>query len=120
MYLTYARPWTHSGQPAVEILHVVADQRTMVERIAARLLRGMPARPDPGEFPMDFTACTICRSIFSCSGPSSCSTATWSRSSSTSMPCGSCRPRMPLAQEALGLARGHLESLEEVVSAQVE
>jgi hypothetical protein len=120
-YLTYARPWIHPGdEDALETLQlIVRDQQQMMERITETIL-DMEAQPDPGRFPLEFTAThdlsldfllrraveyqrTDVESIERCVEALRLVPAV-----------------LPLAQEALGLARGHLESLEALVTSKVE
>ncbi|MFV2066330.1 MAG: hypothetical protein ACC645_05070 [Pirellulales bacterium] len=117
MYLAQAAPWTRaSDAPAAEaVQHLVADQKALIERIGKAILQqgGCPA---DGEFPMDFTDMhdlslsyligvaidyqkADIRAIEQCVG--------------ALRTAGSA---CPLAEEALGQAKGHLESLEELVN----
>ena len=114
MYLSYARPWTHQGdEKAVEALkQIVADQQQLAGRIADVILEKGPI--DLGEYPMGFTTCTTWRSTI-------WSASWWSARRSRS-PLERLVPELQddrvaaaLGEEALGTARGHLETLEELV-----
>ena len=56
-YLEAARPWSRrDDEQAQEVLaKIVADQRTLAERVA-RAIVAHGGRPDPGCFPIEFTA----------------------------------------------------------------
>lgn len=115
-YLQYAAPWLHQGdERASAVLQLVsADQQRLAERIADYLLAHF-GRVDSGEFPMEFTSMhdlsldylmqhltdyqrTVIRRLEQCAQALSADSAA-----------------QALAQEALGAAKGHLESIEEVV-----
>jgi hypothetical protein len=116
MYLVDARPWTHSGHHrAVEVLeHVVADQRAMVERIAAMLLQS-DIRPGPVRFPMDFTCLNDLSLDFAVREAIRCQLVDIASIARCVDALHDASAASTLAQEALGLAKGHLQALEELV-----
>ncbi len=115
MYLGYAKPYALRGdEQARETLnHIVADQKAMVERIGEMIL-DMDAQMHEGEFPMEFTGYhdltydyLVQRMI--------------DRQKIDIALIEQCADRLntnplakALADEALGLAKGHLENLEEL------
>ena len=117
MYITEARPWVGPGEErAVEVLqHIEADQSAMTGRIAATI-QAAGGTPDLGQFPIEFTDAhdlaldyllrasvthqqADIRSIEACIDQLSLSPAS-----------------RAVAEEALGQAKGHLQSLTELVS----
>jgi len=116
-YITDARPWIGPGEEReVEVLqHIVADQQAMAQRIAAVILAA-GGSPDMGQFPVEFTDAhdlsldylmrtavayqqADIRSIQVCIDQLTLSPAS-----------------RALAEEALGQAKGHMQSLTELVS----
>ena len=115
MFLTYAAPWTAKhDQKAIETLRfLVEDQKRLAGRIADYMLERR-WRMDPGEFPLEFTGLHDVSLEY-----------LWPklieaqrRDISVVQGCIAALASDPfaraLAEEALGSARGHLESLEEV------
>ncbi len=115
MYLGYAKPYSLRGdeQSRETLNHIVADQKAMVERIGEMLLE-MNAQTYEGEFPMEFTGYhdlsyeyLVRRMI--------------DRQKIDIALIQQCADRLntaplakALADEALGMAKGHLENLEEL------
>jgi len=114
-YLTYAQPWTRArDQKAGETLeHIVADQREMAERIAEMIVE-LGGNTQRGAFPMRYTdlhdldveyllgdLVETQRQMIDVIGQCAAELGT------------AAMPRA-LAEEALGNARAHLESLEEL------
>jgi len=114
-YLTYAHPWTRSGdQQAVETLrHIVADQQELSERIA-NMIGELGGITQPGLFPMRYTDLHdldvefLLRCLIDAQRQM---IATLERCAAD---LGTAAMPRALAEEALGSARGHLESLEEL------
>lgn len=112
MYLTYATPWTHHGdERIVEALrHIVADQKDTCARIA-KLLQDSQAPVDTGDYPMGFTDLHDLSLDYLMSRLIRCQAEDLATISA-------CLPRLAgdpaahsLAEEALGAARAHQESL---------
>ena len=116
MYLSETSPWTHRGdeQAAKTLQHIVADQKTMIDRIAQMILQ-TEGGVDMGEYPMDFTD-THDLSLYFLLGKL---VASQQRDVEAIGRCPGQLNDAPLskalAQEALGMAKGHLESLQELV-----
>jgi hypothetical protein len=114
MYLASARPWVAPGQEnAAEALDlVVADEKRMVEKITQELLAA-GADIDVGEFPMTYT------DLHDLSVEYLLKEVVESQRHDVAAieDCVVALRGEPLAQEALGAAKGHLESLEEAMSA---
>jgi len=113
-YLTYASPWTHGGdeKALATLRHIVEDQKQLAARVAQQILNIGPT--EIGEYPIEFLdthdlsldyllkllvqyqkkdVAAIERCVADLAGD---------------------RHAAALAEEALGAARGHLESLEEL------
>jgi hypothetical protein len=115
MYLTYATPWTHHGdERIVEVLrHIVADHKDTCARIA-QFLQDHQAPVNTGDYPMSFTDLHdlsldyLVSRLIRCQKQDLATIADCVRQLS-SEPSAHC-----LAEEALGAARAHLESLEKL------
>jgi hypothetical protein len=118
MYLRGARPWTHRGDEAAcgVLDDVAADQARTVE-ILTDLLLDRRAPIDLGEFPLEFTSVhdlsldyLVARLIddqrYTIDAIEQCAAATRAGSAERAV-----------AEEALGAARAHLQSLEELAAA---
>jgi hypothetical protein len=112
MYLASAKPWVPRGQEkAAETLElVVADQKRTIEKITQALL-DLGADIRVGEFPMVFTDMHdlsvdyVLKELVEAQRQDIAAIEV----------CVADLAGDPLAQEALGAAKGHLESLEEAV-----
>lgn len=114
-YLCDASPWTPWGEEhTVDTLqHIASDQRTLCARIADFLVEHH-GRVDTGEYPLEFTGLNDCgmdymlRELI----------AAQKQTIAVIERCVAELTRNPaalaLAEESLGAARGHLESLEEL------
>lgn len=116
MYLSYAMPWTHkSNEKAVIALgHIVAEQKQLAARVAELVLEVGPM--DLGEYPVEFydthdlsldyllTRLVVYQKR-DVAALERCVEALQSD-----------RRAAALAEEALGAARGHLETLEELAA----
>jgi len=116
MYLESARPFTGANEsPAASALsYIAADQRAMAGRIIAMLLEA-EAQPGHGEFPMEFTGLNdlgINYLVGRAADYQRQDIASIERCVAELEPVSSARA---LAEESLGMAKGHLESLEELV-----
>ena len=115
MYLTYAPPWSRSSHVEADevFCHVVADQQRMAGRLA-EFLQKSDTLFDKGEFPMEFTDMhdlsldfIVARAV------------DYQRSDIEFIERCVDRVRfsptvLVLVEEVLGMAKGHLESLEEL------
>jgi hypothetical protein len=113
MYLASAKPWVPRGhEKAAETLDlVVADQKRMIEKITEALL-DLGADIKLGEFPMLYT------DMHDLSVDYLLTELVESQRQDVAAieGCVADSAGDPLAQEALGAAKGHLESLEEAVA----
>jgi hypothetical protein len=116
MYLAEAGPWTHAGdEQAVRVLGaILTDAKHYAQRIAEMILAHRGAL-DLGEFPMEFTDLNMLSLDFLLT-----ELVRWGRqdigkieSCVAALPIGT--KARALAEEVLGNARGHLESLEELL-----
>ncbi|RIK76414.1 MAG: hypothetical protein DCC68_19420 [Planctomycetota bacterium] len=113
MYLASARPWVPRGhEKAAETLElIVEDQKRTVDKITHALL-DLGADIDLGEFPMvytdlhDLSVDYVLKELVEAQR----------RDVAAIEDCVADLAGDPLAQEALGAAKGHLESLEEAVA----
>lgn len=117
MYLQSARPFTGGVEsPAIDTLsYIAADQRAMAGRIIAMLLEA-GAQPEHGEFPMEFTDLNdlgIDYLVGRAAVYQRQDIASIERCVTELEPVSSARA---LAEESLGMAKGHLESLEELLA----
>lgn len=113
MYLASARPWVPAGhEKAAETLElIVVDEKRMIEKISEALL-DVGADIELGEFPMTFTDLHDLSVDFLLKEL----VEAQRRDVAAIEDCVADSAGDPLAQEALGAAKGHLESLEEAVA----
>jgi hypothetical protein len=119
-YLAYADPWTHAGDKrAMEAFqHIVADQELMIDRIGAMLVEeGRPA--DPGPFPMEFTSVNFLSLDYLIRRAIGYQTADVGALAQCAQQLHLAPAAKAVAEEALGLAKGHLETLQEINSTPV-
>jgi hypothetical protein len=114
MYLTFACPWTHRGdEKAVATLgHIVEDQKQLANRIAERILNSGPI--DMGEYPLDFPDTHDLGLDYLIVKLVNCQKDDVAALEQCVAVLKNDRAAASLAEEALGAARGHLESLEEL------
>ena len=116
-YLTFARPFMRNGdEPATAAIeHIVTDQQAISERISVAVEEA-GGQIRSGEFPMEFTGQHDLAMIFLLRRA-----AEYQRHDIAAIEaCAADLALTPavksLAEEALGMARGHLESIEELVT----
>lgn len=116
-YLSYAVPWSQAGgESAAETLALVAnDHKTMVDRLGQLILENGGVT-EPGSFPLEFTSLHFLSLDFLVQ-------KLIESQQKTIQEIGDCVEQLRLspstqavAQEALGEAKGHLESLKELVT----
>jgi hypothetical protein len=116
MYLNWAQPWSDRGdQQAQEALsHIVADQQYLVDRIATLILDNNGVI-DPGEFPLVYTGYHDLSLDYLLQKM----IAHQKQDIEDIEECVDMLRLAPMAksvaEESLGAAKGHLESLEELV-----
>ncbi len=111
--------WSHDGRcdPIAETFgQVAADQAQMAQRIA-RLVRAFGGDLDDGEFPMEFTELHDLASDYLLQRAIEYQQEMIARISSCVDRLRLAPAALPVAEESLGLAKGHLESLQETVGA---
>jgi len=115
MYLTYACPWTHRGdEQAVGVLrNIVSDGKQLADRVAQLVLRFGPI--EMGEYPRDFPDTHDLALDYLLKKLIDCQKADIKSLEECAASVSDDRQAAALALEALGAARGHLESLEELV-----
>lgn len=120
MYLVDAHRWARSGQETIlEVLQqIVTDQRVMIDRIARFLLRDGVV-PDVGQFPMEFTASNDLSLDFLLRAAIRHQEADIAAIAECVEAVTEAPAARALAEEALGLARGHLENLRELAASNV-
>ncbi len=119
-YLKYAKPYVPPGRKEVmEMLAaMVTDQDSMADRISQRIM-DQRELPRTGEFPMGFTDMHdldidyLIRVAINCQRQDIVSIGQLVGELQLAPAAKS------LAEESLGMAKGHLQSLEELASAQV-
>jgi hypothetical protein len=113
MYLRDARPWKQSQDDRADELlsQIIAEHERMVQHISETVLE-LGGDIEPGEFPMLFTDMHdlsydyLLRQLVE-----------QQRQMVVKIQeCVNAAPGEPLAQEALGLAKGHLEELQELAA----
>ena len=117
MYLTFASPWTHHGddKAVAALKHIVEEQKRLANRIANHIMEYY-GRVDLGEYPPDFpdthdlSLDYLVRKLVLCQKRD---IAAIERCVAALAPD---RKAAALAEEALGAARGHLETLEELAA----
>ncbi|HEV3416411.1 MAG TPA: hypothetical protein VG056_06345 [Pirellulales bacterium] len=116
MYLAGADPWTHPGdEPAAKVLaDVVADQQLYAGRIAEAILQKR-GRVDNGDFPMEFTELNMLSFDYLLTEMARRQKLDIAAIERCVADLASDLELQVLAEEVLGNARGHLESLHEVV-----
>ena len=116
IFLTEAVPWTHRGdeQATNVLLDIVAGQRDLSNRIAAELeQRGWPL--DMGEYPMDFLDLHFLSLDFLLQRLVENQQREVDAIARLSAEVDEDPVAHDLAQEALGAAKGYLESLTELM-----
>src|SRR5271163_541112 len=115
MYLHDAAPWTHPGdEHALETLrHIVSDQRALSTRIADFMIDRY-GRIETGEYPLEFTGLNDCGLDYLVLELIAAEKQIISIIQQSIRMLTNDRAAMALAEESLGAARGHLESLEEL------
>jgi hypothetical protein len=114
MYLTFASPWTHRGdeKALATLRHIVEDQKQLAARVAQQVLNIGPT--EIGEYPIEF----LDTHDLSLDYLLKLLVGYQKRDVAAIELCvadlAGDRPAAALAEEALGSARGHLESLEEL------
>jgi hypothetical protein len=116
-YLAYASPWTHHGdEKAVAALrHIDNDQKRLAKRIADHIIEHY-GPVELGEYPLDFpdthdlSLDFLLRKLVLCQKSD---IATIEQLTAALTPD---RKAVSVAEEALGSARGHLETLEELAA----
>ena len=117
MYLTYAEPWVGPGdKQMLEVLeHIVFDQNLLAERVSGFIMMD-GTQPQTGDFPMDYTDTHDLQLDYLLR-----LAINYQKQDIEAMrQCVDDLRLAPLAstlaEEALGMAQGQLESLEELVA----
>jgi len=116
-YVRYARPYVSSGdEQAVEMFHEIADgQDALAERVNELIVQS-GARPDTASFPMEFTDThdlDVDYLIREAIGYQRQDIADLKQCAESLQLAPAARS---VVEEALGMAKGHLESLEELAA----
>jgi bacterioferritin (cytochrome b1) len=113
MYLRDARPWTGPGQPRAQqaIDNLVRDQHMYAQRVAEAIAE-LEGGPDPGRFPIEFTAVHDLAIDFLLQKVIEQERRDLAAIERSAADLGSTPSLRSLAEEILGNARGHLEILE--------
>jgi hypothetical protein len=114
MYLSYASPWTRRGdEKAVQALeHIVAEQKRLAERASELVLEHGPI--DMAEFPIEFLDMHDLSLDFLLSKLVEYQKRDVTALEQCAADLQSDRRAAAVAEEALGAARGQLETLEEL------
>jgi len=113
-YLHYARPWTHAGDEAAvtALARIVQHQQQMAERIGAAILDIGPI--DLGEYPIEFYDLHDLSLDFLLGRLVHYQKGDVARAQQIVSELQHDRAAAALAEEALGMFRGQLETLEEL------
>ena len=116
MYLTYSRPFMRNGDKsaAQAIRQMVADQQAISERISVAMQEAH-GQITGSEFPMEFTSQHDLALEFLLRRAVEYQRRDISAIKDCVADLTLAPAAKPLAEEALGLARGHLETLEELL-----
>jgi len=115
-YLASAAPWTRSGdQPAVEaLLHLVEDQERLTARIADMVL-DFGERIELGEFPMEFTGKNFLSLDFVLRELIRYQHRDIDAMERAAQQLADMPAARMLTEEAIGMAKAHLETLDDLV-----
>lgn len=117
-YLSVTHPWIHQGdEEAMEVIRdIVEDQQKHCSRLADMIQR-RGGRIEQGDFPMDFTDTHDLALDFIVKKLAAEQQRDVQRIASCVTRLGDDAPAKVLAEEALGAARAHCDSLQELESA---
>jgi hypothetical protein len=112
MYLRYAVPWwgDRNGRAADLLAHVAADQADMVDRLGRMLIQD-GGEVDNGEFPLVFTGLHDLSFDYLLEQMIEYQRRTIQAIEKCVEALPTNRMSRPLAQEALGMAKAHLDSM---------
>ena len=113
MYLRDARPWSGPGQQPIQraIDNLVGDQQMYAQRVAEAIAE-LDGGPDPGRFPMEFTAIHDLSLDFLLQKVIERQRRDLAAIERCAADLAGAPSLHALAEEILGNARGHLEILE--------
>jgi len=114
-YMRYARPYIPQGRENVmDTIHeIVAGQDLLAERVSQTIFDS-GGRPDPGDFPIEFTDMHDLAIDFLIQEAIECQKQDIADLEQCVEALRLAPAAQSLAAEALGMAKGHLESLEEL------
>jgi hypothetical protein len=117
MYLTYAAPWCHRGDERIEetLRHLVADHKAICARIA-EYLQEQQAPLNTGDYPMGFTDLHDLSLDYLVSRMIRCQQQDIAVIANCVQELKAVPTARTLAEESLGAARAHLESLEQLAA----
>jgi ferritin-like protein len=115
MYLTYASPWTQRGdeQALATLRHIVEDQKQLANRVAQYILQNH-GPIEIGEYPIEFLDTHDLSLDFLLTKLVEYQKKDIAALERCVAQLQSDRQAAALAEEALGAARGHLESLQDL------
>ena len=119
MYLKYACPWTHLGdEKSLDALnHIVEDQQQLSTRLADHIITTY-GPVDSGDYPLDFPDTHDLAFDYLIGKLLACHKVDVASIEACLPTILDDRVGLALAEEALGSARGHLETLEELAAQQ--
>jgi hypothetical protein len=114
-YMRYARPYIPAGREEVmrTVEEIVAGQDALAERVSQTVFES-DGLPDPGEFPIEFTDTHDLAIDFLIQEAIDCQKQDIAELEQCVEALRLAPAAQSLAAEALGMAKGHLESLEEL------
>lgn len=117
IYLADANPWTHEGdEKAIKALQLIVEQQQDLAQRIANFIIDHYGPANPGEYPADFPDTHDLSLDYLVGKLVQCQKADVKAIEACATELQSDRQAHALAEEALGSARGHLETLEELAA----
>ncbi len=115
MYLTYASPWTRRGDERATgaLRRIVDDQQQLSTRVARHIIEHY-GRVELGDYPLDFPDTHDLAFDYLIGKLVTCQKSDVAALEKCVVALAGVRKASPLAEEALGSAQAHLETLEEL------
>lgn len=115
VYLQYTTPWVESGREDVHelLLQIVADQQAVTDRVGTMILASHE-QVDPGEFPIDYTSLHDLSIDYLLGLLVESQRAMVSECEQCVQELAADAMAQAVAQEAVGSAKAHLDSLVEL------
>jgi len=117
MYLSYTSPWAHQGeQPALKALQLIVGDELALSKRVAQFIMDHFGPVELGDYPIEYYDTHDLSLDYLLLKLVDCQKSDIHAIEQCLNDLRSDRPAAALAEEALGAARGHLETLEELVA----